>query len=204
MAHVIVFLCCPSNISGFPRLFPSHTSRGCTAWWITWTTTAVIPAMFGRWDSETPGKWWWVSTCGDPFQICWCFQVYIHITYNIYIYIHIYLVGDLEPFFYFSIGNVIIPTVTHSYFSEGLVETSNQNVMGWFTQSDDPQATNIRYKHATFWTGELANWKPWPIEMIYEDLSWIRRGWFSIALRERIKVHLCIYGYVQSIPWLNL
>ena len=29
------------------------------------------------------------------------------------------------------IGNVIIPTVTHSYFSEGLWSTTNQNFWSW-------------------------------------------------------------------------
>jgi len=41
-----------------------------------------------------------------------------------------YLIGGLEHFLFFhSVGNVIIPTDELHHFSEGWVETTNQNML---------------------------------------------------------------------------
>ena len=82
-----------------------------------------------------------------------CSSIY---TYNIYIHIYTYiyiLAGGLEQYFYFShrIGNIIIPTVTHSIIFQRGRSTTNQYFIHIYIYTPSGYLTQT--------------WKPWPIEI---------------------------------------
>ena len=99
MVHVIVFLCCPSNISGFPRLLPSHTEVAQHG------GSPERRRQRAQWclGGETV-KLWEMAMVYDGFphvEIRFRFVDAFKYIYISYIYIFIYLVGDLEHFLFF-------------------------------------------------------------------------------------------------------